>query len=181
MPILNVAGVAPAQETITLPPDAQGKVARLNVRPWGAGQRLAALRAYWQALAATNDVAIADVAYTVGAIGSAVIGWEGFEGPDGEPLAFAPELVDALKDLIAGDYDLYSEIHAQYVAPALAREAEKNGSSLPRAGGSPAEAKKAQANRSSSAGVAGTTAARAKRPARPARSATASRGAKTAN
>ncbi|PLR13981.1 hypothetical protein CVUC_05365 [Caulobacter vibrioides] len=143
---MNAASDTPALHVVDLPPDADGDIGRLHLRPWGAGIRLAALRAYWQALAATNDVAIADVAYTVGAIGAAVAGWDGFKDAASQPLDFAPELVGALKDLIASDYEIYSAIHADYVAPALARDAEKNASSLPRAGGSPAEAKTETAN-----------------------------------
>lgn len=172
MPSLNTSGAAPALVTVTLPPDADGKVGKLFLRPWGAPVRLAAVRRYWQAIEDTGDQSVGDVAYAVGAVRAAIAGWEGFD-TDAEPgvdATFTPALVDGLELLIVENFGVYTAIQDQYVRPAVKEEAEKNASSLPRAGGSPAEAKTTPANPSSSASAAGTTAATpAKRSAKTAR------------
>lgn len=176
MRTLKTSPEAPELVTVELPPDSEGKIAKLFLRPWGSACRLAAIRAYWAAMRATNDESVGDVAYAVGAVRAGVAGWEGFDTDvaPGEAAAFDPALLDGLELLLVEDYEAYSAVHAKYVAPALAREAEKNASSLARVGGSPAQAK-TRANPSSNAGAGGATAPRAKRAAKPARSTTGSR------
>lgn len=168
MPTLKTAAAAPELLTVDLPDGA-----KLFFRPWGSGVRLAAIRAYWAAIALTTDQAVGDVAYAIGAARAGLAGWEGFDTDlePGQDAAFTPELLDAFELLMVEDFDLYSIIHAKYVGPALEAEASKNGSSLPRAGGSPAGAK-ITANPSSSVGAGATTAAPAKRRARSAPSPT---------
>ena len=174
---LKTTRTAPDLVTIELP-----EGAKLYMRPWGSGVRLAAIRAYYGAIADTGDQSIGDVAYATGAVRAGLAGWEGFDtdaAPD-EAATFSPDLLDAFELLMIEDFDVYSAIHAQYVAPALAQEAEKNASSLPHAGGSPAEAK-TPANPSSNAGAGETTARPAKRRAKGAPSATSSPEAATAS
>jgi hypothetical protein len=174
---LKTIPTAPELVTVHLP-----EGAKLFLRPWGSGVRLGAIRSYWSSVNATNDQSIGDVGYAIGAVRAGLAGWEGFDtdaAPD-QAAEFSPELLDAIELLMVENFEVYSAIHAQYVAPALARESEKNGSSLPHAGGSPAEAKRA-ANRSSSVGAAATSAPSAKRPAKNARSRTGSTGPKPAS
>jgi hypothetical protein len=161
-----MVGLEPSMLTLktkTAPPDLVTvelpEGARLFLRPWTSGVRLAAIRAYHAAVGETGDQAIGDVAYAVGAVRAALAGWEGFDtdaAPD-EAAAFSPDLLDAFEQLMVEDFGVYTAVHAQYVGPALSREAEKNASSLPHAGGSPAEAT-TTANPSSPPGAAETTA-----------------------
>jgi len=140
--------------TVTLP-----EGAALFLRPWSTGIRLAAIRAYWKAVEASGDESVGDVAYAVGAVRAGLAGWEGFDTEDapGQPAEFSRELVDSIEALIVGDLAVYRAIEDQYVRPALAEEQVKNGSSLPRAGGSPAGAT-STANPSSPAGAVETIA-----------------------
>lgn len=135
--------------TIALP-----EGAALFLRPWSTGVRLAAIRAYWKAVEASGDESVGDVAYAVGAVRAALSGWEGFDTEEapGEPVAFSRDLVDGIEALIVGDLAVYRAVEDQYIRPAMAEEQVKNGLSLPRAGGSPAEATPT-ANPSSPAGA----------------------------
>ena len=162
MPTLPTPGAKAALDEITLPDGG-----KLFMRPWGTVQRVAGSRAYLAALVDTGDRGAADVAYAIGAVRSGVAGWEGF-GTDADPdavVTFDPELLDGLEALLHADYDLYSAVHDAYVSPGLRKDAEKNASSLPLAGGSPAGATKKK-SRSSRAGAGATTAGRAPRPAK---------------
>lgn len=134
---LKAGPAQPDKITIDLP---QG--GRLIMRPWKSGVRLAAGRRYRKVLDETGDEDLADVAYVLGAALAGVIGWEGIgvEGDAPGPVAFSRELLGALEQLIEDDFDVFTAIKSQYVIPALDRETEKNASSPPHAGGSPAEA-----------------------------------------
>lgn len=142
LPILSSKSVATDLVTVTLPPDPDGQVAKLFLRPWGVAQRLAAVRGYLQAMEASGSDAIADVAYVVDGVMAGMAGWEGFtaEGAPGQELVWSSEHRELLGLWLAENYQAYLAVKFQYVDPALAKDAEKNGSSLPRAGGSPAEA-----------------------------------------
>ena len=166
--------------TIELPADNDGDIAKLFLRPWGAAVRLAAGRAYIAAAAMTGVLAICDVAYTIGALKAALVGWEGFDvdvTPGSGPID--DELLEGVAADIEEDFEAFTVVDKAYVRPALKREAEKNASSLSPAGGSPGAAKTV-ANPSSTAGAAATTAPPAKRGAKAARSTTGSRDRKPA-
>ncbi|ATC34109.1 hypothetical protein CA606_18215 [Caulobacter vibrioides] len=134
---LRTGPSSPENATVDLP---QG--GRLIMRPWKSGVRLAAVRRYRKAFEETGDEDLADVAYVLGAAVAGVVGWEGIgvDGADSEPVAFSRDLLGALEQLIEDDFEVFTAIKSQYVVPALDREAVKNVSSPPHAGGSPAEA-----------------------------------------
>lgn len=122
----------------------------------GAGQRTAITT-----LAAGEDLGTATVGYTIALARWGAIGWEGIGDEDGEPLEFSADNLQVILEL---NREIYAQVDREYAEPALAEEAEKNGSALPPGGTSRGSSRAKPAGARGSAAV--TTAAPAKRSAK---------------
>lgn len=123
----------------------------------GAGSRVA-----FSILAAGEDPGTASVAYTIALARWGAVAWEGIGDEEDAPLPLTP---DNLEALLTQRPDIYQRVDAEYAAPALRQETEKNVSSPAQHGTSPASRRAKRAPRAQ-ASAGATTVARAAKSAR---------------
>lgn len=137
--------------------------AHIDFKPLATAGLMAGRATARDVVQAGGEAVVAGVGFTVAAARWGALAWEGVGDEAGKPLELTPDNVQLL---LEQSEVAFHAVQLQYVAPALAREAEKNGSAPARVGTSRAPRKTSRKGKAPSA--AGSTAKAAAAKAKPA-------------